>query len=173
MKKQNGTIWFTEYPSPVGKLLLASNEQGVCRVATPTESWAEFQQALAKHFPGSSLVPGDAENAQLVRELTEYFAGRRQTFTTKLALDGTAFQLRVWQALQQIPYGLTCSYQELAKQVGSPKGCRAVGGANGANPVSILIPCHRVIAASGQLGGYGGGLEMKQYLLELEGITLR
>ena len=101
-------------------------------------------------------------------QLEQYFAGRRKTFELPLAPEGTAFQLKVWQALQEIPYGETRSYGQIARAVGNEKAARAVGMANNQNPISIIIPCHRVIGADGKLVGYGGGLERKACLLELE-----
>lgn len=108
-----------------------------------------------------------------LRQLREYFAGRRQTFDLELALAGTEFQLATWCALQAIPWGTTCSYAQLAAAVGRPRAVRAVGGANGANPLPIVVPCHRVIAADGSIGGYSGGLDRKRWLLAHEGITPR
>lgn len=106
--------------------------------------------------------------AAAVRELEEYFAGVRQVFDLPLAPKGTVFQQRVWHALQQIPYGQTASYKQLAAAVGNPLACRAVGGANNKNPLPIFIPCHRVIGTDGKMVGYAGGLKIKQFLLELE-----
>jgi methylated-DNA-[protein]-cysteine S-methyltransferase len=104
-----------------------------------------------------------------VREqLAEYFAGERREFDVPMQLAGTAFQRRVWEELVRIPYGTTITYAELARRVGRPTAVRAVGAANGRNPISILVPCHRVIGADGKLTGYGGGVERKQWLLELE-----
>lgn len=102
------------------------------------------------------------------QQLTEYFAGKRTEFDVPIHLEGTEFQQKVWAALQTIPYGETRTYGEIAKQIGSPKAFRAVGGANHNNPVMILVPCHRVIGADGSLVGFGGGLDMKEYLLKLE-----
>lgn len=103
------------------------------------------------------------------RQLTEYFAGARTTFDVPLRFEGTPFQRRVWQALTRIPFGTTMSYGELAKQVGTPKGSRAVGGANGRNPLVVIVPCHRVIGAGGALTGFGGGIPRKRWLLDHEG----
>ena len=114
---------------------------------------------------GSSEVVDEAE-----RQLRDYFAGRRREFDLALDARGTAFQRRVWDALLEIPYGGTWSYADLAERVGSPRGFRAVGAANGRNPLAIVIPCHRVINSGGKLGGYGGGLPLKKKLLELEGV---
>ncbi len=107
---------------------------------------------------------------EAAKQLQEYFSGKRKEFTLPLAPAGTDFMVRVWNVLRKIPYGETRSYQEVAVMAGSPKACRAVGMANNRNPISILIPCHRVIGANGDLIGYGGGLDKKAYLLELEKI---
>ena len=104
-------------------------------------------------------------------QLAEYFAGQRQVFDVPLKLEGTPFQQTIWQALARIPYGVTMTYAQLASQIGKPQACRAVGNANGRNPVSIIIPCHRVIGTNGRLTGYAGGLDNKQWLLELERST--
>jgi methylated-DNA-[protein]-cysteine S-methyltransferase len=105
---------------------------------------------------------------EAIRQLAEYFAGARRAFDLPLDLRGTPFQLRVWQALLRIPYGETRTYGQLAAQIGHPGAARAVGAANGANPVAIIVPCHRVVASGGGLGGYGGGLDRKEFLLGLE-----
>lgn len=121
-----------------------------------------------------ALAPGggNPENTPLLREaarqLAEYFAGQRREFSLPLSPRGTAFQRQVWEALCTIPYGETRSYGEIARQIGSPKACRAVGMANHRNPLSIVIPCHRVVGAHGTLTGYGGGLAAKEFLLRLE-----
>ncbi|HEX3693253.1 MAG TPA: methylated-DNA--[protein]-cysteine S-methyltransferase [Solirubrobacteraceae bacterium] len=124
-----------------------------------------------RHFP--ALAPTsehDAAAAQpFVEQLCSYFAGELERFDMPLRMLGTPFQRRVWQGLQEIPYGETISYGELARWVGSPGASRAVGSANGRNPIAIVVPCHRVIAADGGIGGYGGGLERKTWLLEHEG----
>jgi methylated-DNA-[protein]-cysteine S-methyltransferase len=106
-------------------------------------------------------------------QLAEYFAGRRRRFELPLAMDGTPFQRRVWQALREIPYGRTTTYGELARRIGrSPSASRAVGMANGRNPIAVVVPCHRVVGADGSLTGFGGGLERKRLLLELEAAAL-
>ena len=154
---------------------------------TPAElTWTVFESPLgaltligdgealrALHFPGRSgpLDEGArsrAPFAEAVTQLDEYFAGERREFTIALALEGTAFQQRVWAALRSIPFGSTCSYGELAARIGRPDRVRAVGAAVGRTPVPIIVPCHRVIGADGSLTGYGGGLQRKQTLLNLE-----
>lgn len=107
---------------------------------------------------------------ETIKQLTEYFEGKREDFNLPLAPEGTPFQKKVWKALQEIPYGETRSYQDIAVAVGNPKGCRAVGMANNRNPIPIIIPCHRVIGKNGKMVGYGGGLDKKMKLLKLEGI---
>jgi methylated-DNA-[protein]-cysteine S-methyltransferase len=154
------TRWYTTVPSPIGDLLLISDGvalrglwmQGGPRPLPPDPTW--------KH--------DDGPFADVIAQLAEYFAGRRTTFDVPLVLDGTPFQRRVWAALQDIPYGTTISYGQLAAGIGQPTASRAVGLANGRNPVSVIVPCHRVIGADGSLTGYGGGLERKQLLLGLE-----
>jgi methylated-DNA-[protein]-cysteine S-methyltransferase len=115
-------------------------------------------------------MPG--QRATVNGQLQEYFSGKRQAFTFPLAPRGTPFQLAVWNALLEIPYGDTISYAELARRIGKPSAVRAVGAANGANPIPVIIPCHRVIGSNGTLTGYGGGIERKQWLLALEGRRL-
>lgn len=116
------------------------------------------------------MVPGSNEHLkQLEDELNRYFEGQLKRFTLKVNYPGTPFQKKVWSRLQSIPYGATCSYQEMAQAVGTPKAVRAVGTANGKNRIAIVIPCHRVVNKNGNLGGYGGGLRRKEYLLKLEG----
>ena len=151
--------------TPVGRLLLVADERALTHV-----SFAEGRGAMAA--PEGSTLGANAVLEQAERELAEYFAGVRRDFTVALAPAGTEFQLRVWQWLQRIPYGVTWSYGELAKRVGKPTASRAVGAANGRNPHAIIVPCHRVIGASGDLTGYGGGMERKRILLEFEGVLL-
>ena len=152
-------------PSHVGLLYLVASEIGLEKI-----SWKPLDVPFAKS------LKGDASEirllAQAVAELTEYFAGRRQTFTVPRDVQGTRFQEKVWEQLSKIPYGKTYSYSEIAKRIGNPKATRAVGTANGRNPISIMVPCHRVIAADGSLGGFGGGLANKITLLKLEQTNL-
>ncbi len=146
--------------SPVGRLLIAGDEEGL-RVILFAEG-----RTAAQPDPGWRENP--AALTEAVGQLREYFAGSRRRFDLRLAPAGTPFQRRVWNGLQQIPYGETLSYGELARRVGCPNGSRAVGLANGANPLSIVVPCHRVIGAGGKLTGYGGGLKNKEWLLAME-----
>ncbi len=113
--------------------------------------------------------PTSSQECTVAAQLVEYFEGERREFTFPISLRGTPFEMTVWKALRGIPYGDTLTYGELAQAIGIPKGARAVGGANGRNPIPIVVPCHRVVAADGALGGYGGGLDLKRRLLKLEG----
>jgi len=141
----------------VGLLRVTADDVGVVAIERVRKS------AVAD---GSTRANRHAERA--VRELREYFAGKRRSFTVKLHLEGTTFQERAWAAMREIPYGATISYAQQAKQIGAPRATRAVGSANGANPVPIIVPCHRVVASDGSLGGYALGLTMKRRLLALE-----
>jgi methylated-DNA-[protein]-cysteine S-methyltransferase len=156
------TFWH-EMDSPVGALLLAGEGTALTRL--------HFQSGRQPLRPAPGWRRDPQPFADAVRELEEYFAGARRTFTVPLAPRGTAFQLSVWQALRAIPYGETLSYGELARRLGCPTGARAVGLANGANPLPIIVPCHRVIGADGSLTGFGGGLATKRALLALEGAA--
>ena len=152
------TLYYSRLDSLVGPLLIVASEQGLVRL--------EFDRDPAK-VPANA-VASDEKTAPYVRQLEEYFARRRQHFDFPLDLRGTEFQKRCWQALLEIPYGETRSYADIARAVGNPRGFRAVGLANNRNPIAIVVPCHRVLASDGTLCGYGGGLDVKQKLLELE-----
>ena len=162
------------FSSPVGPLFLAASERGL--VALEFDRRLPGQQTIRPN-PRDLRAEGKcmqfAESAAAtqvyVSELEEYFAGQRRAFTFALDLRGTDFQLACWRALLAIPYGETRTYADIARAVGRPQGFRAVGMANNRNPVAIVVPCHRVIASDGTLCGYGGGLEVKRKLLELEG----
>lgn len=156
-------MYYCYQPSPLGPLLLAGNEQGLHLL--------HMDAAQPWELPGE-WHPAHNQLDDVARQLDEYFAGKREVFEVRLAPLGTAFQREVWQALQRIPYGTTCSYGDLAEQIGRPRAVRAVGTANGANPIAIIVPCHRVIGSNGTLTGYAGGVERKQILLELEGAWL-
>jgi methylated-DNA-[protein]-cysteine S-methyltransferase len=160
--------------SPIGLLTIEANDDALTHIALPQEGPDNRAGTNAEpvHVDGarSSRVP--APLAAAVAQLGEYFAGRRRRFDVPVQLHGTRFQESVWLELAEIPYGETVSYAELALMVGHPNAYRAVGQANGANPVPIILPCHRVVASGGGLGGYGGGLPMKRRLLVLEGVDL-
>ena len=156
--------------TPVGVLRVTASERGVTAVERVSRasvaSRAKVSRAQVSRAQVSPRAARHADTA--VRQLREYFAGTRRTFTVSLDLDGTEFQQQAWAAMCSIRYGHTLSYAQQAKAIGKPKAVRAVGSANGANPVPIIVPCHRVIASDGSLGGYALGLAMKRYLLALE-----
>lgn len=156
---------YTFVESPVGPLLLAGRAGALALIRFPSGAMAMQ--------PDDAWLRDDAAFDAARRQLDEYFAGARRTFDLRLAPHATPFQSRVLAALQRIPYGETRSYKEIAEAIGSPRAVRAVGGANGRNPLPIVIPCHRVIGSSGQLTGFGGGLDTKRYLLDLERGRLR
>jgi methylated-DNA-[protein]-cysteine S-methyltransferase len=151
---------YTTIESPIGELLLAGDGQSLQRLDMRE---GRRPVAISPHWERDP-----APFADVIRQLEEYFDGTRREFDIPLALHGNAFELRVWSALQQIPYGETVSYGEIARRIGDPTAPRAVGLANGRNPVALIVPCHRVIGANGSLTGYGGGLERKRFLLDLE-----
>jgi len=155
------TLYTRTYASPLGDLTLESDGAALVRIRLPREK---------RPAAGTAVRRDDAAPfAATVAQLDEYFAGRRRAFDLPLAPAGTAFQKTVWRALLRIPYGRTASYADLARGLGRPTACRAVGAANGRNPLPIVVPCHRVIGSDGRLTGYAGGLEAKRRLLELEG----
>jgi methylated-DNA-[protein]-cysteine S-methyltransferase len=157
-----------EMPSPVGELLLVASDVGL--VAVRFERNRHGDDPRASSVPRASASPAEARLLDAARaQLTEYFAGARVAFDLPLDAQGTPFQRRVWDALGEIPFGQTVSYAELARRTGDANAVRAVGAANGRNPIPIIVPCHRVIGANGSLVGFGGGLERKQWLLEHEG----
>jgi methylated-DNA-[protein]-cysteine S-methyltransferase len=162
-------ISYAPVDSPFGELLLATSEQGLLRLAFPEEDEDAVLERLAARV-SPRIVQAPAQLDRIRRELDEYFAGRRREF--ELPLDWTLvgpFGRRVLGATAQIPYGRVSTYTEVAAEAGSPRGSRAAGNALGANPIPIVVPCHRVLRGSGALGGYAGGLPRKQFLLELEG----
>ncbi|MEO5830534.1 MAG: methylated-DNA--[protein]-cysteine S-methyltransferase [Rhodanobacter sp.] len=164
------TIHYTDMASPVGTLRLIADDQGL------REIWFEREdrpQTVLPNWVHASSSRPPAPIAAARKQLQEYFAGERQQFELPLHPVGTPFQLSVWQQLRLIPYGTTISYGELARRVGNPAASRAVGAANGRNPLSIVVPCHRVIGSNGSLTGFSGGLPIKQKLLALEQRTAR
>jgi methylated-DNA-[protein]-cysteine S-methyltransferase len=154
--------YYKTMATPVGELTLIASDKGLARILWEKENLdgAEFKR-LSEDKKHPILLATE-------RQLAEYFAGKRKTFSVKLDPTGTEFQTKVWNALKTIPFGETRSYAQIARQIGNAKAMRAVGAANGRNPISIVVPCHRVIGASGDLVGFGGGLKNKRLLLTLE-----
>ena len=154
------TIWFAELKSPLGKLTLESDGEALTRIRLPEEKW--------EADPKVKRVRKPELFAEAAAQLGAFFRGERKSFDLRMNPRGTDFQRKVWDLLREIPAGETITYGELARRVGNPKAHRAVGAANGKNPLPILIPCHRVIGSNGKLTGYAGGIEAKKKLLEIE-----
>jgi methylated-DNA-[protein]-cysteine S-methyltransferase len=157
------TLYYSRMNSPVGPLLMGMSEKALVVL--------EFDRGLPQAIDGEPVAWRESESrTRTVRkQLDEYFAGKRREFDLDLDLRGTEFRKRCWEQLLRIPYGETRSYGEIARAVGNPRGFRAVGQANHYNPIAIIVPCHRVLAGGCKLGGYGGGLPVKAFLLRLEG----
>jgi methylated-DNA-[protein]-cysteine S-methyltransferase len=159
-----GVTSYTTMKSPIGPLHLVGDEGGLRLV--------HFATGRRPKSPQRDWIEDKAPFKETIRQLNAYFEGKLQEFDVPLVLDGTAFQLLVWRNLRKIPYGETVSYGQLARRIGSPDAARAVGLANGSNPIPIIIPCHRVIGSNGDLTGFGGGLPVKKKLLALESKQL-
>lgn len=152
--------YYTYTDTSLGQVLIAQTEVGVTHI--------RFMDRPSATPPQANWIYTDALPGKAPAQIEAYFAGERFSFDVPLAPEGTSFQQAVWQALCTIPYGKTCSYADIANILGKPKAVRAVGAANGRNPIPIIIPCHRVIGSNGRLTGYAGGLDIKEYLLQLE-----
>jgi len=153
-------MYYCYLVTPIGELLLGGDDEGLSLVG--------FPEGKLRYEPEPGWTRNEAPFVAARKQLMEYFSGKRKTFDLPLKLKGTEFQLRVLQELQRIPYGETSSYGEIANRIGRPRAVRAVGAANGRNPIPIIVPCHRVIGSNGSLTGFGGGLGTKQALLRLE-----
>ena len=153
-------MYYCYFDTPIGELLLAGDEDGLSMIG--------FPKGKMRRDPEADWIFNEKPFAEARRQLAEYFAGDRKDFDLPLQLSGTDFQVQVLEELQRIPYGETTSYGDIAKRIGRPKAMRAVGRANGSNPIPIVIPCHRVIGSGGDLTGFGGGLDTKEALLRLE-----
>lgn len=153
-------MYYCYLDTPIGELLLAGDDDALCLVS--------FPEGSMRRDPDPDWIYNEKPFTATRQQLTEYFDGERREFDLPLKLTGTEFQMSVLQALQHIPYGETTSYAEIAERIGRPKAVRAVGAANGRNPIPIIVPCHRVIGSHGDLTGFGGGLDTKEALLRLE-----
>jgi methylated-DNA-[protein]-cysteine S-methyltransferase len=153
---------YTHMPSPVGRLTLVATERGLAAIL-----WEDDRPGRVR-LDVAAMVDDHPVLVETERQLEEYFAGRRKQFALTLDVSGTAFQRRVWNALLTIPFGETRSYGQIARQIGHPSAVRAVGAANGRNPLSIVVPCHRVVGSTGALTGFAGGLDVKAHLLAFE-----
>ena len=168
-----GKIMIQHYESPCGLLILGSYEDALCLCDWQVEKHREYVDNRLRRLLQADMILGTSDVLEMaVGQLNEYFAGERTLFDIPLLFVGTEFQKTVWNDLLRIPYGQTISYGEMARRIGKPKAVRAVANANGANAISIFAPCHRVIGRGHTLTGYGGGLETKRKLLELEKVSL-
>ena len=162
------TLYTARFSTPLGPLRIASSDKGLAYVELPNESGRGFGGWLKTHAPDAKVVDRRTPNDPIIDQLMEYAEGTRRTFEIDLDLRATKFQLSVYKHVAKIGYGETLTYSDIAEAIGNPKSVRAVGAANGANPIPLVIPCHRVVASSGHLQGYAGGLELKQRLLAME-----
>ena len=167
-------IHTADFETPVGSIRIASSEKGLAYVQLPHANGRGFDGWRTRHAPSAIVKRGFEPNRPYAAQILEFLEGKRESFDLPLDLRGTSFQLAALAEVALIPFGETRTYGEIAEAVGRPTASRAVGAANGANPVSLVVPCHRVIATSGQLQGYGGGLELKARLLAMErSVTAR
>ena len=183
MNSENKKIYYTSFPTSIGRIYLAATEKGICKVSLGYKNEKEF----VKELKTQNLVPASfkqgSKRTSIVRnnmyfkavknEILTYLSGTPVSFKKDaVILDGTDFQKKVWRALSHIPYGKVLTYKQVAEKIGAPNAFRAVGGACGANELPIIIPCHRVVASNGGLGGFSNGLKLKRFLLRLEGVEL-
>jgi O-6-methylguanine DNA methyltransferase len=174
VRQQVQKLYWSSIASPIGEYVIIATERGVCWIGSPGTPVDEGFFRTKRWIP-RYLVVNDKQAGllqQAIGEMQRYFAGERVQFTCPLDLHGTPFQLLVWEQLCHIPYGETRTYGEIAQAIGRPTASRAVGAANGANPIPVIVPCHRVIGSDGSLTGYAGGVANKSWLLSLEGVRL-
>jgi len=167
----SGILYTARFESPIGDLLVASSERGLCYVALPRASGRGLAGWQRRHAAGTRLVEGFEPNREPIAQILEFLQGKRQIFDLRVDLRATPFQHEVYDLVVRIPYGESLSYAEIAKRIGRPSAVRAVGAASGANPIPLVIPCHRVVAKNGQLQGYAGGVDLKARLLAMESAS--
>lgn len=171
LQQRVATLVWERIPGPIGECIFFASDAGLCWLGTPGTPFEKGLEWAKKRGYDEPILRSDSHPIlqQAKDELSRYFMNERVTFTTLLDMQGTPFQIAVWRELCSIPYGETRSYGEIALAIGRPSASRAVGAANGSNPIAIIVPCHRVIGSNGTLTGYGGGLPTKSWLLRLEG----
>lgn len=162
------SIAYTSIPMPVGDILVAGTERGICALIIAAHAAMLSAFDALQHYCPAQLVPDAGALAEATGQLTDYLDGTRQAFDLPLDLVGTPFQRQIWNALLAIPYGETVTYRDLARALGQPGGAQAVGGAIARNPISIIVPCHRVLGSNGSLTGYAWGIHVKRWLLDHE-----
>ena len=166
------TLYHTTIHTPVGLLGIASSRKGLVRILLPDEKGQGTITRLNEAYSHTRLINSRWKTRKAVRQIQEYFAGTRSCFTLPLDLRGTGFQRSVWEVVSRVPYGEVRSYSDIARELGKPNAVRAVGSANKNNPLPIIIPCHRIVGATGAMTGYGGGIPMKEELLRMEGLDV-
>jgi methylated-DNA-[protein]-cysteine S-methyltransferase len=171
-KGEEQILYYTYLTLEDRQMVIAATAKGLCYVGSWDQSLAEMKEWASKHMKVERFEQDEKQMSPYARQLEEYFSGKRTTFTIPLDLQGTPFQLEVWSAMREVPYGKTASYHDVAQKLQKPLAVRAVGTAIGRNPVLIVAPCHRIIGKNGTLTGYRGGLEMKDQLLKLENATI-
>ncbi|MBB6451757.1 O-6-methylguanine DNA methyltransferase [Salirhabdus euzebyi] len=171
---KHSLLYISEIETPVGTMTLIGNDMGICQIdfGTKEEQETKLKNWAKKHFLCANFETNSEKLVELEKQLQEYFAGERKEFNVPYQFYGTPFQKKVWNALLNIPYGETRSYKDIAHEIKSPKAVRAVGGAVNKNPLSVIVPCHRVIGSNGALVGYNGGLDKKEFLLKHENIPI-
>jgi methylated-DNA-[protein]-cysteine S-methyltransferase len=165
-------VYCTSFDSKIGLIYIASTDKGVCKISVPRQTKKDFFRWLRENFDDSEVVDNKSRNKEVMDQLNRYFNGRLAKFTCAMDMRGTPFQLRVWKELVKISYGTTISYKQLAKRLGTSRGFQAIGRANAANPLPIIVPCHRVLGTDGTLIGYASGVKTKEFLLKLEGSLM-
>jgi len=171
--RERAVTTFRRFACPVGELVLTASDVGLTGIYFPTSRHGPPRVEREDWVEDDGRGAAGAILARACQQLQEYFAGTRTAFDVPLAVSGTTFEQRVWELLRAIPYGTTTSYGALAHRLGDPRATRAVGAANGKNPIPIIVPCHRVVGARGELTGFGGGIDRKRWLLEHEGALMR
>ncbi|KGR78358.1 methylated-DNA--[protein]-cysteine S-methyltransferase [Ureibacillus manganicus] len=170
---QNETIFYSLFEYNGWSMYIAATEKGLCYTGSQNEPFDEFEKWVNKKWKNRILLKDDERLTPYVKELVQYIDGELKEFTCSFDLRGTTFQIDVWNVLLKIPYAKTICYSDVANMIGNPRAVRAVGTAIGANPIAIIIPCHRVLGKDGSLTGYSGGIPVKEKLLQLEGIQYK
>ena len=165
-------VYCTSFDSKIGLIYVGSTEKGVCKICVPRETKKDFLKWLRDNFDDNEVADNKSRNKEVIDQMSRYFNGKLAKFTVSVDMIGTPFQMRVWKDLLRIPYGTTITYKQLAKRIGTSRGFQAVGRANAANPMPIIVPCHRVIGTDGSLVGYSSGIKTKEFLLKLEGALM-
>ena len=171
--KQNENIYYTKFDYNGWTMYIAATEKGLCYVGSQNEPLNVLKNWVKKHIPNGILLENQEHLSSIIVELKEYIDGKNIEFTSTFDLRGTPFQTKVWNALCTISYGETKCYSDIAHSIGNPKAVRAVGTAIGANPIAVIVPCHRVLGKDGSLTGYSGGLHIKEKLLQIENIQYK